>query len=134
METMRLVWGPENHLFSIGAVNHSLPPAFQATHVFQRPDRMSWGKLLKLPVTCIVIQDMLRSSPLSSPSWFTDLWPSGSLPGSYSIFIDDGDLLPTTTYKLLDYIPFENLLMLHVTCDICDKCNTCDMCDTSNTM
>jgi hypothetical protein len=39
--------------------------------------------------------------------------------------------------EVLDYIPFENLLMLHVTCDICDicdKCNTCDMCDTSNTM
>jgi len=35
---------------------------------------------------------------------------------------------------MLDYIPFENLLMLHVTCDICDKCNTCDMCGTSNTM
>jgi hypothetical protein len=35
---------------------------------------------------------------------------------------------------VLDYIPVEKLLMLHVTCDICDKCNTCDMCDTSNTI
>ena len=73
LETMRLVWGPENHLFSIGAVNHSLLPLFQATHVFQCPDRMNWGKLLHLPVTCIIIQDMLPSSPASSPSWFTDL-------------------------------------------------------------